>query len=510
MDGRGKDGMAPLLEIEGLYKSFGGVAALKGASLSLAPGEVHALVGENGAGKSTLIKILAGILRADSGTIRLSGKPVEIGSGAEAGRLGLSFIHQELNLVPWFGVAENLFLGKAYPHNRLGLIDRKALAAGAQGALDELGVSLPLDCPASRLSHGQRSMAAIARAFTGEASLYVMDEPTASLTDEEIEALFAVIARLKARGKTILYVSHRLDEIFSICDRVTVMRDGLTVAAMRVADTDPASLIRHMIGRSLEEAFPPALFAPTEELLRVEGLERGRGEPISFSLRAGEILGVAGLGGAGRSSLLKALGGAHRARGGRMILEGRPYAPRKPRDAIKAGVVLVPEERRAQGLVLGRAIHENIALPNLAGLSALGIFVRRRVEAARASEAARGVRLKASSLAQKAGQLSGGNQQKVVFAKWLLGRPRVLLLDEPSRGVDVGARFEIYRIVRELAAGGAGVILASSDLTEILGLADRILVLREGRLEATLEARGQSQESILRHCYGEGREKHEE
>jgi ribose transport system ATP-binding protein len=495
-----------VFEMRGIVKRFGGVHALKGAGISLAAGEVHALVGENGAGKSTLIKAMAGILRPDAGEISMDGRRVEIGSGAEALRRGLSFIHQELNLVPWFGAAENIFLGKRYPTGAFGLVDRKELRRRAAASLAELGVELPLDRPASRLTRGLQSMTAIARAFADDARIYVMDEPTAALSDSEIAALFAVIGRLKARGKTILYVSHRLDEIFAICDRVTVMRDGETVTTLEVAGTDPKSLISLMIGRNLADNFPPSEATIGEEAFRAEGLIRGRGEPLSFSVRAGEILGVAGLVGSGRSSLLKAIGGAQRARGGTMSLFGAPYAPRRPKDAIRAGVALVPEERRQAGLILGRSVSENIVLPSLGSLSRLGLFLDRGRESKAAGEVSRAVRLKAASLRQSVGQLSGGNQQKIVFAKWLLGKARLLLLDEPSRGVDVGARYEIYKIVREMAARGACVILASSDLAEVLGLSDRVMVLREGRIEAILDARGLDQETVLRHCYGEGRE----
>ncbi|MFH2114236.1 MAG: sugar ABC transporter ATP-binding protein [Spirochaetota bacterium] len=504
MDNRTPSATGALLEVSGLHKSFGGVHALRGASLSLEPGEVHALVGENGAGKSTLIKVIAGLVRPDAASILFRGESAGIDSAHDATRLGLSFIHQELNLVPYFRVAENVFLGKDYPKNTVGLIDRRELDRRAGAALAALGVSIPLGVVASRLSRGEQAMTAIARAFTGDAALYVMDEPTASLTDVEIARLFDVIARLKAKGKTILYVSHRLDEIFSICDRVTVMRDGQTVGSMRVSDTDPASLIRMMIGRNLADSFPPACSVPGADRLVVEDLDRGRGRTVSFSLRAGEILGVAGLAGSGRSSLLKAIGGALCAKGGRMSLDGKPYSPANPRRAIDSGVVLVPEERREQGLVLGRSVRENIALPNLRRLSSLGVFVRRLLEDSEAAGAAAGVRLKAASLGQKAGQLSGGNQQKVVFAKWLLGRTEILLLDEPTRGVDVGARFEIYRIVREMAAKGVGIILASSDLSEVLGMADRVMVLRDGGLEAMLPGKDLDQETVLRHCYGEG------
>ncbi|MEI6873543.1 MAG: sugar ABC transporter ATP-binding protein [Spirochaetota bacterium] len=504
MDESAKHDPAPVYEMHGIAKRFGGVQALRSATLSLAAGEVHALVGENGAGKSTLIKAMAGIVRPDSGTVAMDGRAIAPGSVAEARRHGLSFIHQELNLVPWFSAAENIFLGKRYPTGLLGLVDRKELRRRAAASLAELGVELPLDLPVSRLSRGQQSMTAIARAFADEARVYVMDEPTAALSDSEIAALFAIIGRLRARGKTVLYVSHRLDEVFSLCDRVTIMRDGETVATLRVADSDPKSLIKLMIGRSLAEIFPPAEAAPGPELLRVDDLARGLSEPLSFSLAAGEILGIAGLVGSGRSSLLKALGGTERRRAGTMTLAGSPYDPRRPRDAIRAGVALVPEERRQAGLVLGRSVSENIVLPHLGALSALRVFIDGKRELEASGKASKAVRLKAASPRQMVGQLSGGNQQKVVFAKWLLGEVRLLLLDEPTRGVDVGARYEIYKIVREMAAKGAGVILASSDLAEVLGLSDRVMVLREGRIEVILDAKGLDQETVLRHCYGEG------
>lgn len=509
---------------EGLTKCFGGVKALDGASLSLEPGEVHALVGENGAGKSTLIKAMAGIVRLDAGRFFAGGSPVSIASGSDASGLGLSFIHQELNLVPYFAAAENVFLGKPYPKNRVGLIDRKELDRRAAAALSELGTKVPLDVPAARLSRGQRAMVALARAFAADAAIYVMDEPTAALTDEEAGHLFDVIRGLRDSGRTVLYVSHRLDEIFALCDRVTVMRDGRTVSTARIADTDQGSLIKAMIGRGLEEAFPPKreaalpLGEPSgvrgEELLTVERLEYGKGRRVSFRLGSGEILGVAGLAGSGRSSLLKTIAGAYGTpRGGTeregsalapMTLAGAPYRPASPRRAIDAGVVLVPEERREQGLVVGRSIGDNMALPHLAALSRLGVFVDRKREAARSEEAASSVRLKAASLRQRVGQLSGGNQQKVVFAKWLLGEVKVLLLDEPTRGVDVGARYEIYRIVRDLAAAGAGVVLASSDLNEVLGMADRVLVLRDGAEAVEVSAKGLDQETALGLCFGEG------
>jgi ABC-type sugar transport system ATPase subunit len=489
--------------MQAIVKQYAGIRAVNQASLSLRPGEVHALVGENGAGKSTLIKIMAGVVRPDSGRILLNGQPVEFNSGSQAFNHGLSFIHQELNLVSYLSGAENIFLGRPYPRTPLGTIDWKKLHQRAEQILATLGVHLPVDQPVLSLSRGGQSMISIARAFAGEASIIVMDEPTASLTDEEIRNLFRVIRQLKARGCAILYVSHRLDEIFEICDRVTVMRDGSVVGDYPIASLDQAEMIRLMIGRSLTDNFPPSQAALGRTLLEVKDLAGGPVQGLSFSLQAGEILGFAGLVGAGRTEILRMLYGADRPRRGQILFDGRPYQPHTPAHAIRAGLVLVPEERHSQGLVLNQSIQNNITLPNLSHLAARGIFTNRAAEQAVSQTTSQAVRLKAASLGQKVSQLSGGNQQKVVFARWLVQKPRLLMLDEPSRGVDVGARFEIYRIIRELAAQGAGILLVSSDLTELLGLADRIIVMREGRHMATLPAAGQTQESVLRYCYGE-------
>jgi ABC-type sugar transport system ATPase subunit len=493
----------PVLRLKGIVKDYPGVRAVNHASLELLPGEVHALVGENGAGKSTLIKIMAGVVQADEGEIWLNGRQVSLQSGSEAYRLGLSFIHQELNLVPYMSGAENIFLGRPYPKTAWGTIHWPALHGRAREILEHLKVHVPVHVPVGRLSRGDQAMISIARAFAGDASIFVMDEPTASLTDEEVQTLFRVIRSLKARGQTVLYVSHRLAEIFQLCDRITVMRDGSVVATQPVESLDQAQLIRLMLGRSLAEAVPPAQARPGEPVLRVEGLGSQTVQSVSFTLRAGEILGLAGLVGAGRTDILRLIYGAEPRQRGQMWFKGTPFYPRQPEEAIRQGIMLVPEERRSQGLVLSRSILDNITLPHLSRLASGGIMLNPARERAAGEETSQAVRLKATSMGQKAAQLSGGNQQKVVFARWLAGEATVLLLDEPTRGVDVGARYEIYRLIRELTGRGVAVVLVSSDLSELLGLADRLIVMREGRAVAELDKAGLSQETLLRYCYGE-------
>jgi ribose transport system ATP-binding protein len=489
--------------LKDITKDYPGVRAVDHASLSLHAGEVHGLVGENGAGKSTLIKIMAGIVHPESGQVFLNGEPIHFYNGAAAYRLGLSFIHQEQNLVLYMSGAENIFLGRPYPTNRFGTIDWGALNRQAAAILSNLGVNVRVDIPVSGLSQGDQAMISIARAFAGDAAIYVMDEPTASLTDDEIHALFAVISRLKGSGKTILYVSHRLDEIFAICDRVTIMRDGSVVATHSVQELTQTELIRMMIGRSLTDSYPPALAKSSNLLLEVLGLSGERVRDVSFRLHAGEILGFAGLVGSGRTEILRILYGADRLVSGQILLDGECFNPASPGQAINRGVVLVPEERRSQGLVLGRSIQSNITLPHLARFAHSGVFLNPNMEKEVSHRTSSAVRLKSASLQQNVAELSGGNQQKVVFARWLAGDARILMLDEPSRGVDVGARFEIYRLIRELAAQGAGILLVSSDLNELLGLSDRVIVMREGGQMAELDAQEASQERVLRICYGE-------
>lgn len=493
----------PWFALKDIVKQYPGVLAVNHVSLSLLPGEVHGLIGGNGAGKSTLIKIMAGVVRPDQGQILMNGERLDLHSGHDAYRYGLSFIHQELNLVPYLSGAENIFLGRPYPRTRFGTVDWKALNRRAEQIMLELGMHVRVDVPVSRLTRGEQAMISLGRAFVGDARIIVMDEPTASLTDEEIRNLFRVIRELKARQRTVLYVSHRLDEIFEICDRVTIMRDGGVVGAYPIGALSQGEMIRLMIGRSPGESIPPTQSQAGRVFFRIEGLAGGLVQGVHFDVREGEILGLAGLVGAGRSEVLHLIYGSIRPQRGQMWLDDKPFSPRSPADAIRAGMALVPEERHQQGLVLSRSVLQNITLPALDRFAWRSLFVNRAAEQSAGQKVAQQVHLKATSLDQKVNQLSGGNQQKVVFARWLHTRLRMLLLDEPTRGVDVGARFEIYRIIRELAAAGIGIVLVSSDLQELLGLADRLIVLCKGRQLADLPAAGLSQEALLHYCYGE-------
>lgn len=490
-----------VLRIEGLVKQYPGVRALKGVDISFSSGEVHGLVGENGAGKSTLIKILAGIVKADEGTFLFDGTPAAITSSKDASKHGLCFIHQELNLVNYFNAMENIFLGHRYPHRYGPLVDWKKLRNQAQEILDVLGIELPLEIPVLHLSAVQRAMVAIARAFAVKGSIYFMDEPATALTDIEKEKLFDVIQSLKNQGKTVVYVTHNLDDILRITDRVTVMRDGQVVKRSNTSEMTKDSLISAMIGKSLESAFPSRIGAIGKPLFTVEHLSNSRLKDISFTVHSGEILGIGGLVGSGRTELLETLFGVRSLGSGAMLLEGKPYHPSSPKNAIEQGVVLVPEERRKGGLVLSRSINENITLMSLSEVSRFGILKHSYLRQ-QAKEAGKSVHLKASQYTQHVATLSGGNQQKVVFAKTIMKMPKVLMLDEPSKGVDVGARFEIYSIIRDLAAKGAAILVVSSDFNEVLGLADRILFIKEGAMASVQPNKEIDQERYLHYCYG--------
>jgi ABC-type sugar transport system ATPase subunit len=499
----------PLLDIRHLAKAYAGVPALKDASLTVTRGEVHALMGENGAGKSTLIRILAGATTADSGDIVLDGQPVTIGHPSQSARLGLRFIHQELSIIPELSVAENLFLGRPYPR-RLGILaDWRALnrrAAEALGALDI--TTIDPGRKMARLAVGDQMLVKIAAAFLDDsgaaARLYVMDEPTAALTSEESDRLFRVIGNLRAGGAGIIYVSHRMDEVMRIADRVTVLRDGETVATRAIADCGKASIIEMMTGRTLADAYPARrAVARPEIVLKVSGLGSAAVGDIGFELHAGEILGVSGLAGAGQSELLRLLIGAETMTGGSIELKGRRLGPGDAAARWREGFAYVPRERRREGLLPRASVADNTVLSHLSALSRAGLFRNRRRELARSSEVAERVKLKSVGPRQSVLQLSGGNQQKVVFARAVLGAPHVLLLDEPTRGVDVGAKFDIHSLLRELAAGGVAIVLASSDLPELIGMADRILVMREGRQAAIVPAAGLTQAQLLTLSFGE-------
>ncbi len=498
-----------LLSLSNVSKAYAGVPALRAVSLDLAPGEIHALVGENGAGKSTLIRILAGVTAADEAEIAIDGRPVAIDGPHAAFTHGLRFIHQELNVVPTLSVAENIFLGRAYPTKLAGLIDWKRLAKEARTTLARLGIDhIDPRRKMARLGVGDRMLVCISAAFLdtagAEARIYVMDEPTAALTGEEAERLFRVLQEIRKAGRAVLYVTHRLDEVVRLCDRVTVLRDGAVIATTPVAETSHDDIVRMMIGRQVDGAYPSPL-APVDAgsvVLSVRDLLGDGLKPVSFDLHRGEVLGIAGLSGAGQSEVLRLLIGADRPRQGRLSLSGQELGQRGLKAKWGSGLAYVPRERRSEGLVLTRPIYENVSLPHLDAMSRGGVILDRRRERALARSRGEDVRLKAVGPRQLCYQLSGGNQQKVVFARALAGEPAVLLLDEPTRGVDVGAKFDIYSLVREWTARGMAVIIASSDFPELLGMCDRIMVMRERALAAVLDADGLTEESLIAHCWG--------
>jgi ABC-type sugar transport system ATPase subunit len=487
----------PALRLSGISKSFPGVRALSDVSFEVAAGSCHALCGENGAGKSTIGKMVAGIHAPDVGTLEVFGQPVRFASPRDALLAGIGIVHQELAFCENLTVAENLCLGALPtrgPFLSRGEMDRRARAMLAV-------IDAPIE-PLRRvgeLTPGQQQMVQIAAAVAGGARIVVFDEPTSSLSHQEALRLYELMERFKAQGVTSLYVSHRMEEIFRLCDTITVLRDGHHVATRPTALLPQAELVQMMIGRRLEEYFPAHVQAASGDLLlEVRGLgSPGRFRDVSFTLRAGEVLGMAGLVGAGRSEVGMALFGLDPAASGEMLVAGRPVRPRDPVEAMRLGIGLVPEDRKRQGLVLQMSALANTTLPVLDRLDRFG-FVRRSLERATAGEYFQRLRVRAPSLDTVTAGLSGGNQQKLVLAKWLAARCRILVLDEPTRGVDVGAKAEIHALIDELAAQGHGVILISSELPEVLNLSTRLLVLREGRLAGTLSRAEATQESVLR------------
>ncbi len=480
---------SPLLAMRGISKRYPGVQALAGVDLELGRGELLGLVGENGAGKSTLMKVLAGAERRDAGEILLEDRPLAAAGPAEVRRLGVNMVYQEFNLVPSLTVAENVVLG-AEPRTRLGFLRRREERQRvARLFREEIGVPLDPDAPVERLSVAERQMVEIGRALFVSSKVLVLDEPSSALTPRELERLFAVLRRLAAGGVGVVYISHRLGEVLELCSRVVVLRDGRTVAEFRVQG-DPRSLtreiVRAMVGRDLSEEYPDLPPPQPREALRVESLSSpGRFEEISFGIRAGEVLGLAGLVGAGRSDVLAAIYGAAPAASGRILLDGRPVRIARAADALAEGIGLVTEDRARFGLVPDRSVRENVSLASLRALSTFG-FVRRRREREEVGTLARDLAVRAPSLESRIVDLSGGNQQKALVARALLTRARILLLDEPTRGVDVGARAELYTLVASLVSKGTAVLLASSDLLEVLGMSHRILVFRGGRIVGEL------------------------
>jgi ribose transport system ATP-binding protein len=490
------------LNLAGLAKAYGATLALRSATLALHGGEVHALMGENGAGKSTLIRILAGLERADAGQITLDDAALRLAGPADAAAAGFRFLHQEVQVVAGLSVAENMHLAHPLPQ-RWGLVDWRRLDAAAQAALGQLGIAhIPPRAGMAGLGPGDRMLVRIAATLIAEDGpepwLYVLDEPTAALTHAEAERLFAVIGRLTARGAGVLYVSHRMDEVMRLADRVTVLRDGVTVASVERAAMDRDQIIRDMTGRSLGALAAQTAAAPGRVVLRVEGLSSPPLAGIDCEVRAGEVLGLAGLAGAGRNTFLKALIGAV-PRTGRVALEGANLAPDLAA-AWAAGVAYVPRDRRAEGVMLREGLGRTVSLPHLGNLSRLG-FLDHAAAVRAVADTSTKVRLKARGGEQPVAELSGGNQQKVLFARALAGRPKLLLLDEPTRGVDVGAKADIYALIHGLAGEGTAVIVASSDLPELIGLCDRIAVLQGGRIAREIATQGLSEAALLAAIY---------
>ncbi|MCC7491047.1 MAG: sugar ABC transporter ATP-binding protein [Fimbriimonadaceae bacterium] len=485
-----------LLQMRGIRKQYPGVLALDGVDFDLCAGEVHALIGENGAGKSTLMKILAGAEQADQGEVLLDGQPLQLASPLEGIRAGLSIIYQEFCLVPSMSVEENIFLGRE-PTTALGLIRWREMRRRAIELLQRLDAQVDAAALVETLSVAQQQMVEIAKAVSVEARVIAMDEPTAALTEHEIERLFALIAALKAQGVGIIYISHRLDEVETLADRVTVLRDGKWVSTDPRGALDRAEIIRRMVGRPLTQQFPVRASQPGEVALAVRGLSRrGVLHDITFEVRRGEVVALAGLVGAGRTEVARAIFGADPIDGGSLSIAGRPLRPRHPTDAVRAGVGLVTEDRKAQGLVLQMAVRENNTLANLGAVSRGG-FIQFAQERRVAESFVASLDIRTPSVEQTVRNLSGGNQQKVVLAKWLFTDAQVLIFDEPTRGIDVGAKAEIYELMNDLAARGVAILMISSELEEVLGMADRVLVMHEGRIAGELPRAAATPEAVM-------------
>ncbi|MAN78700.1 MAG: D-xylose ABC transporter ATP-binding protein [Rhizobiales bacterium] len=495
------DADAPVLRLSGISKSFPGVKALDGISLELYPGQVTALIGENGAGKSTLVKIMTGIYQPDAGTIELGGQEINFGSAHSALDHGITAIHQETVLFDELSVAENIFLGHA-PRTRLGFVDWKTLRAEAADILKSMGAPIEPSARLKDLSIASKHLVAVARAMSIEAQIVIMDEPTAALSHKEIEELFVLIDLLRQDGKAILFISHKFHEIFRIADRYTVFRDGQMIGAGKMEDTDQRELVRMMVGRSVDQAFPKQDVAIGETVLAVDNLcHPTEFDSISFELRKGEILGFYGLVGAGRSELIQALFGATAPSSGRVTLNGAPALAKSEADAIEKGIVYVPEERGRQGAVIGLPIFQNISLPSLKKTSRQG-FLDLAAEFALARQYAEKLDLRAASLSQDVGTLSGGNQQKVVIAKWLATQPKVIILDEPTKGIDIGSKAAVHAFMSALAAEGLSVIMVSSELPEIMGMSDRVIVMREGLIAGEFARDALDAETLVRTAAG--------
>lgn len=485
-----------ILNLHHITKIFPGVVALDNVDFSIRRGEIHALVGENGAGKSTLVKILSGVYHKDSGEIRINDKEVDLSSPREAYKQGISTIYQELNLVPFLNAVQNIWVGREDKLDS-SFLDRKIMRAETDKILNQLGVDIPTTVPVKNLSVAQQQMVAIARALAEEAKILLMDEPTARLAATEIEHLFSLVKKLSKQGLSVIYISHRLEEIFDLADRITVLKNGKLKGTLEIEDAKLSQVVNMMIGEDLEDQYHKQSLKLGKELFVCENLvDKSVLKGVSFSLREGEVLGIVGPVGSGRTELLKTLFGENRLMSGSILLEGKKYSPKNPSLAINQGIALVPEDRRGEGLILHMNVSENITLPTFSQWSPFG-FVRIKEDERVAKKIANQVDIRMSGIRQVVRYLSGGNQQKVVVGKWLVKKSRIFLLDEPTAGIDVGAKNEIYHLVSELAESGAGVIYVTSEIPEILRIADRILVMRSGQIIAELSREEATEERIM-------------
>ena len=484
------------IEMRGIDKLFGSNQVLKQAGFTLESGEVHALMGENGAGKSTLMKILTGVYTKDAGTVLVDGKEVNYKNPQEAEKAGIVFIYQELNVMFDLTVEENLFMGKEI-HGKFGICDKKAMQKKAQEALNILGVNISPKTVMAELSVGQQQMVEICKALMADAKVIIMDEPTAALTQSETVALFKVIESLRKKGVSMVYISHRMEEIFELCDRITVLRDGSYTGVKNIPETNMNEIVKMMIGREIGERYPSRNVKIGKEVLKVKELTRkGTFHDVNFSVRAGEVLGVSGLMGAGRTEIMQAIFGNLSYESGTIEIDGKEVKISNPRQAMEHGIGFITEDRKTEGLMLDKSIRENISLCNLRRISKSSV-ISREAEKNMVAEAIKDLHIKCFGSYHECNNLSGGNQQKVVLAKWILTNPKILILDEPTRGVDIGAKKEIYSIINKLAAQGVAIIMVSSELPEVLGMSDNIMVVREGEVRGIISYEEANQERVM-------------
>ncbi|MGM9950267.1 MAG: sugar ABC transporter ATP-binding protein [Lysinibacillus sp.] len=491
-----------MIRMSGISKAFSGNVVLNNVEFELHDGEIHALMGENGAGKSTLMKILSGIYEKDAGSVMVDGQEMEFKSPKDSEAHGIAVIHQELNILPDLSVAENLFLGKEKTYGLFGILRKKEMHEEAKELLSKLGLQIDPRTRAGDLSVGKQQIIEIAKAIASDAKYIIMDEPTAALTDREIETLFKTVRELKAKGISFVYISHRMEEIFSICDRITILRDGTYVGVRDIPKTTFDEIVAMMVGRELGERFPSRKAVIGEVKLQVNNLSaEGAFEDVSFMVRKGEILGVAGLMGAGRTEVAQTLFGYRKATGGEILIDGKPVKIHSPIDAMKHKIGFVSEDRKTEGLILDFSVRDNIMLANL-DKGSKGSVILPKLENKMVAKYIEQLRIRTASATQSAKSLSGGNQQKIVIAKWLGTDPQILILDEPTRGVDIGAKKEIYQIMNNLAEAGVSILMISSELPEVIGMADRVLVMQEGKVTGTLMKKDMTQEKIMHYATG--------